>query len=1209
VPVPHTAAISPRVRVFISYAHGNPEHEDHVRRLWSFLCEQGIDARLDRPAAEKRQDWSIWMLQQIRVARFVLMIASPEYRRRAEGEALASEGPGVQWEAGLIRQEVYADQKAALNRFLPVVLPGCSAADIPRWMGPTTTTHYTISDYTVGGAESLLRLLTDQPYETQPPLGSVPVLLPRRAGYSSAVILGDMVRETFRRLVDRIPERNEAMVQADIRQLLAAGDLGLEEHDLGVEPDAQTENRRRIDVAVSCAVIEVRKDLRAGGVLKDAEQQLAGYVATRSERTGQRYVAVLTDGAEWRLYHRLDEGLQQVTSLIVDSSAPDVEELLKWLESVLASGRQIEPTPGEIIRKLGADSPSYALDSAELRSIYSKCRELSAVKVKRAMWAKLLTTASGTNFTDDDSLFVDHTLLVAMAEVIGHAVVGFRPEDPAINAATIMSGALFSQAQIGGVIEADFFDWVVHVPGGERFIKDLARRLTRFAWGKVQHDVMKVLYESIIPQTIRHRLGEYYTPDWLAEEIVTECVNDPLSERVLDASCGSGTFLFHAVRSYVSAAEAAGMPGPDIVREVGEHVMGFDVHPVAVTLARVTYLLAIGMHRLQADDRPAFAVPVYLGDSLRWGQESTLWSYGGLSVPTVLDHDTFVSDPEFTVQAKATGQLKFPDSVVANARLFDRLVTELAERATNRQRGTAVPSLAATLRRFKIKDEDCPVLESTFKIMCTLHDDDCDHIWGYYVRNLARPVWLARPDNRIDVLVGNPPWLAYRYMTNSQQVSFRAMSTERRLWAGAAVATNQDLSALFVARCIELYLRPDGRFGYVMPWAVLSRRQYAGFRTGNYSVQAQSVRVAFDRPWDLHRIKPAFFPVPASVIFGRRVNSDVGGAALSQMPKVWSGRFATKTASRAQAAESIVRPIGELAVALAQRGSPYAPRFVQGATVVPRFLFLVESDSTNPLGVGAGRRAVRSRRGANEKKPWKDLPGLHGIVERRFIRPLYLGDSILPFRSLPAVAAIVPWDGQHLLHGKTEHLDLYPGLANWWRRAEDIWIQNRSSERLQLTERLDYHRGLSQQFPAADYRVVYSASGMYLAAAIVLDPSAVIEHKLYWGPATSLDEARFLTAILNSTILTMAVRPLQGRGEHNPRDFDKYIFQLPIPLYDPSDSAHELLVALAERSEQVAASVALPIVRFEAQRRRIREALVEDGVSVDIDAIVKTLLA
>ncbi|MGH3829980.1 MAG: Eco57I restriction-modification methylase domain-containing protein [Pseudonocardiaceae bacterium] len=582
---------------------------------------------------------------------------------------------------------------------------------------------------------------------------------------------------------------------------------------------------------------------------------------------------------------------------------------------------------------------------------------------------------------------------------------------------------------------------------------------------------------------------------------------------------------------------------------------------------------------------------------------------GGLSVPTILDHETFVSDPEFTVQAKVTGQLKFPDSVVANARLFDRLVTEMAEKATNRQRGTTVPSLTATFLRFKIKNEDRLVLERTFKVMCGLHDDDRDHIWGYYVRNLARPFWLARPDNRIDVLVGNPPWLSYRYMTNLQQVSFRAMSTERGLWAGASVATNQDLSALFVARCIEQYLRPGGRFGYVMPWAVLSRRQYAGFRTGHYPVQAQPVRVRFDQPWDLHRIQPTFFPVPASVIFGRRVDNDASGADLGQAPEVWSGRFATATASRAEAAASIARTVSEPALALAQRRSPYASRFHQGAILVPRFLFLIESGKTNPLGSGEGRRAVRSRRSVNEKKPWKELAGLHGTVERQFIRPLYLGDSVLPFRTLSAREAIVPWDGRSLLHGKSERLDLYPGLADWWRRAEDIWTRNRSSERLDLIEQLDYRKKLSQQFPVADRRVVYTKSGMYLAAAIVSDLTAVIDHKLYWGPVTILDEARFLTAILNSSVLTTAVRPLRGRGEHNPRDFDKYVFQLPIPLYDPRDSAHKLLVVLAERSEQVAASVDLPTVRFEAQRRRIREALVDDGVSVDIDAIVTTLLA
>jgi hypothetical protein len=1200
VSVSDEAAVSPRVRVFISYAHDNAEHAEQVRQLWAFLREQGIDARLDLPAAERRQDWPLWMLQEIRAARFVLVIASPAYRRRAEGDAAAGEGRGVQWEAVLIREAVYADQQAALDRFLPVVLPGCSANDIPGWLGPTSKTHYVVSEYTVTGVGRLLRLLTDQPYETVPPLGPVPVLPPRPARPTAgAVELMDRdLLALVRRLADRTQSRSDAMVQADIRKLLVIGGLGLDERDLSNEFATSVEDRR-IDVAAGFTVFEVRTDLRTAGVVRGAEEELAEYLAARGQRTGKRYVGVLTDGAVWLLYCFVGDGLQQVASLPVDPSAPDVDRLLDWLEAVLATGQRIKPTPRQIERKLGAASPSYDLDIAELWALYAQCRDLPTVKVKRGLWAKLLTTALGTNFPDAESLFIDHTLLVAMAEVIGHAVVGLPLDSPTTSAATIMAGGLFSEADIGGVVEADFFDWIVDVPGGEGFVQRLARRLTRFAWEHVEHDVMKVLYESIISPQTRHRLGEYYTPDWLAEEIIAKCVTDPLAQRVLDASCGSGTFLFHAVRHYLATAEAAGSSGVDAVRGVTKNVIGIDVHPVAATLARVTYLLAIGASRLQADDRPAFSVPVYLGDSLRWGQELTLWSYRGLSIPTADNHEMFVNEPESTEELYFSEKLRFPEQTLEDAYRFDQLVAELAERATQRERGSPTPSLAGVLQRFAIDDDDRPVLEQTFRIMCDLHDDWKNHIWGYYVRNLARPLWLSRPDNRIDVLVGNPPWLAYRYMTRTQQAAFRAMSIKRGIWAGATVATNQDLSALFVARCIELYLRPGGWFGYVMPWATLSRRQYAGFRTGHYPLPSEPVDVIFEPPWDLHQIKPSFFPLPASVVFGRRAK-DARASALPHIAQMWAGRFDTARASRTQAAASIARMVGEPTSNPGREGSPYAREFSQGAIVVPRFLFLVESDVTSPLGVGAGRQAVRSLRSPNEKPPWRHLAPLHGTVERRFILPVYLGESILPFRCLDPAQAVIPWDGEHLLHGEDERLDLHPGLAHWWRSAEAIWAENRSSERLSLLEQLDYRRKLSQQFPAAAYRVVYTKSGMYLAAAVVSDPTAVIDHKLYWGPAADLDEARFLTAILNSTTLTMAVRPLQARGEHNPRDFDKHVFQLPIPLYDADDAAHKWLVELAMRSEQVATSVDLPAMRFEAQRRRIRETLAEDGVAADI---------
>lgn len=167
------------MRVFISYAHDDVVHEDRVRDFWWFLRAQGVDAQADLTVAEDRQDWAAWMSREIRDAERVLVVASPEYARRAEGDAGPDEGRGVQWEAGLIRNLVYTGQKAGLRRVLPVVLPGCSPHDIPLWLSPAAAMYYRVTAFTVPGAEKLLRVLTGQPSETEPPLGTPPVLPPR----------------------------------------------------------------------------------------------------------------------------------------------------------------------------------------------------------------------------------------------------------------------------------------------------------------------------------------------------------------------------------------------------------------------------------------------------------------------------------------------------------------------------------------------------------------------------------------------------------------------------------------------------------------------------------------------------------------------------------------------------------------------------------------------------------------------------------------------------------------------------------------------------------------------------------------------------------------------------------------------------------------------------------------------------------------------
>ncbi len=162
---------------------------------------------------------------------------------------------------------------------------------------------------------------------------------------------------------------------------------------------------------------------------------------------------------------------------------------------------------------------------------------------------------------------------------------------------------------------------------------------------------------------------------------------------------------------------------------------------------------------------------------------------------------------------------------------------------------------------------------------------------------------------------------------------------------------------------------------------------------------------------------------------------------------------------------------------------------------------------------------------------------------------------------------------------------------------------------MRLNDRIDFQRLLQRQLPTPQHRVVYTASGQHLAACRVDDPAALVEHKLYWGPAASLEEARYLTTVLNSRILAEAVAPLQSRGQHNPRDFDTHVFAVPFPAFDPGSDVQRRLVNLADRAERVAQGVDVDVHRqFQRARRAVRAALAEDGVMDEIDAGVAALL-
>lgn len=702
----------------------------------------------------------------------------------------------------------------------------------------------------------------------------------------------------------------------------------------------------------------------------------------------------------------------------------------------------------------------------------------------------------------------------------------------------------------------------------------------------------------------RRRLGEYYTPDWLAERVIEATVSDPLASRVADPACGSGTFLFHAIRRYLRAADAAGVKSAEAVLGVTAHVIGMDVHPVAVTLARVTYVLAIGRDRLKDDPRRAeISIPVYLGDSMQWEQSRDL--IGGVDRVTISTvGESIISGGGGVLFGD---DLVFPRSILGDAGRFDRLVSEMADKAldlSEKKNGTLIDPV---LKRFKVTAEEGEILRTTFATMRALHKSGKDHIWGYYVRNLIRPLWLAEPDNRVDVLVGNPPWLRYSKMPAHMQEAYKKLAKPRNLLTGGLGASSRDLSTLFVVRTVELYLKPGGKFAFVLPHGVLTRKPHTGFRSGAWMTkQSEYLATAFTETWDFAAAPTATgFPNLACVVFGIRA---VEPLAMTVDTVRWSGSLTIADVPWVEARSKLHWEGGKVAVLDAGAdlpASPYKRLFRQGAILVPRMLLFVSELPAGPLGTGAGRERVTSLKTSLDDKNWKAVPPITAIVEAVFLRAAYLGETLLPFRTIEPRRAVVPInaDASKLLTEK-EIAD-WPGLESWWSAAQTAWEAHKSeSDGSTLLERINFHNQLAAQLPKAPLRVVYPKAGNTLPAGIIRDPQALIDHKLYWMPVVHESDAHYLCAVIGSQTLLNHVKPLQALGLLKGRDWDKNIFAFAFPQFDPSHPVHQDLAQLGAQAESTDLSSAKT---FQAKRKCVVAALDAAGLSSRIEELVQQL--
>jgi hypothetical protein len=826
--------------------------------------------------------------------------------------------------------------------------------------------------------------------------------------------------------------------------------LGASETDIIQEQ--RIEARSRVDTLLGDTVFELKTDIRRE--IDDARFQLERYLTNRQAQTGRRFVGVATDGLDYHAYELREGTLTLLNRFQARADAP--RELMAWLESVVSVSPDLPANALTVTQELGRGSTAYARARGILEQAWRSLQNDPEALLKRQLWADLLGIVYGSR-QDADALWFQHSYLTIVAKAFGFSVLHIEPIDPE----DLLTGRSLAEADIHGAIESDFFDWILKTEAGRGLISQLQRRVSRFRIRDVDLDILKVLYESLIDPEQRHDLGEYYTPDWLAFRVREAAIDDPMRQKVLDPACGSGAFLFHAVRRFIAAAQAASVELEKIAQEAAQRVIGMDIHPVAVIIARITYLLALGTDVLQAR-RGNLSIPVYLGDALQW------------SVTSTLGHEEL----EVRVPASRDGEsrtiLKFPIGVAKDPGLFDWVIATLLQAS---ERRASASDVEATLRRRAlIGDTDRTTLIQAYRDLRKLREAGRNHVWGYYARNIARPVWLSRTGS-VDRVMGNPPWLSLRYMSRAMQARARDGMREYGMWVGGRHATHQDLSGYFFARCVDLYLEQGGRIAFLMPLAAMTRGQFESFRTGALHKAA----VSFTAAWTFDERVFPLFPVPSCALFAERADAP---ARIPNRVLGFAGILSHRNASPKEAEQRLLRAEEEApSEANFQAATPYRRAFRNGATLFPRLFCYVERRDTGRIGTGA-RVPVVSKRRLLEKSPWRELQSITGSVERQFLRPALLGESIAPFRILDWPEAIVPVNDVTPIDSAGAAARGYPGLAAWLAESEGLWDAY-SSRGLTLIQRLDFWGELRAQFPIQPARVVYAKAGTMAAATLL----------------------------------------------------------------------------------------------------------------------------
>lgn len=905
------------------------------------------------------------------------------------------------------------------------------------------------------------------------------------------------------------------------------------------------------------------------------------------------WTGIVTDGIHWHIWrfpHQANAVRKKfLTSLGSKDNAKDLKSALDKILSGEKVGRQwIPKQPANLFEELAED----------LKNIYDSMTGTSKEnsKTKFRLWLDMLTVSGMVPVESKRSqLFVTHTLLIAIARMVS--------EDRHHS---------FQIPPWMSCLQNGFASWVLDSYQGRSWSENLWEKIHQYDWRRRESDILRSLYESFVSADDRKVFGEFYTPDWLAEMMVSEVLDDQWIKDavsaaanafkmpqqysingigVLDPACGSGTFLIHAARRILQSDAIKSQDRATRSNIVAMLINGIDVHPVAVEIARANLMRLLPALPVGG----SAAIRIHMGDSLMIkATKDTLfdWSEGLMRI--------------LTPQGR---EIIFPISFVRQDTFANNLRLLIQSAIGDAGNDNEIPS-DVLLQLESTEDQD--VLKRGHEILKETIQAEGNSVWTWYIVNIVAPHLLA--DRKVNRILTNPPWVK---LADIQEVrrkrTLEKFGVELNLQAGGVQAPHLDIASFFVLRCRELYLaEPDQDPAiWLVKKSALNAGNWEFFRIEHQGILAQTLDLEYLQPFgggDARRCCLLMDHRPLHTI------DSSGAPRLEARLKSVVGMH-----NRPSAMESwgVVSP--RLRFISAPEPLPKAPSaywdshqapFRQGASVVPHVLLLVNQIQAKLRGDEVRVITKRSKQGN-----WKKIPPQECTIPKHWIRLIYRSPNMASFvASFRITHGIFPIDDK-----KGTLLDDPVACCSAWGLLNELYENNRGLGRSNpktLLDCLNFRNKLSDQPLISEPHslrnmVLYPSSGDIMRAARTQPSSGYVDSGLFWRVVQSEAEAAFLTCLLNAHSLRRAFKECRDSG----RDFQLHPWRnVPIPRYDPEIGLHNDLADLCTQSEAIAKKIvktalqAKPNIQQVALSKKISYALVDDGVMNQIDSIVAQLL-